>query len=156
VPAGSELVVIAGGSGFTASVKALVVLPPPLSVSITVKLELPVSEGVPLITPVEPWRLKPRGKIPSDIAQVTGATAPDAARVVEYEAPAVAFGRLDVVITGLEFTVNCRACVAVAAASSCTFTVNDVVPAPVGVPLMTPALLSVRPAGSAWAEMDHE
>ncbi len=156
MPAGSETVVIVGGSGFTVSVNALVVLPPPLSVSLTVKLEPPASEGVPPITPVDAWRLKPSGKLPNAIAQVTGATAPDAARVVEYDAPAVAFGKLDVVITGLELTVICSACVSVALASSCTFTVNDAVPAPVGVPLITPALLSVRPAGSAWAEMDHE
>jgi hypothetical protein len=39
--------------------------------------------------------------------------------------------------------------------ASVTFTVNEAVPAVVGVPLICPALLSVNPAGNAPEETDQ-
>jgi hypothetical protein len=37
---------------------------PPLSVALTVKLDVPLAEGVPESTPVEPLRFSPAGKVP--------------------------------------------------------------------------------------------
>jgi|GEM_PF-6570141 len=88
---------------------AFVALPPPLSANRTVNAAVPGAEGVPLMTPVDAARLKPCGNVPCDIPQVTGATAPDTARVVEYGEPTVPFGNAAVMITGLELTVICRA-----------------------------------------------
>lgn len=48
-----------------------------------------------------------------------------------------------------------NALVVTAPALSMTWTVKPESPDPVGVPLMTPAALSDRPAGSAGTEMDH-
>ena len=52
-------------------------------------------------------------------------------------------------------TTMLRALVAVAARASCACTVNVTVPVAVGVPLMTPAALSVSPAGNAPADTDQ-
>lgn len=38
---------------------------------------------------------------------------------------------------------------------SVTFTVNDELPAVVGTPVMSPPVLSVKPAANAPEEMDH-
>ena len=81
VPAGSDDVVIRTGGGSTVNDNAFVALPPPLSVNLTVKFAVPPADGVPLITPVDAARLKPCGKLPCDIAQVTGGIAPAAASV---------------------------------------------------------------------------
>ena len=105
--------------------------------------------------PVDAARLKPAGKVPTDIVHVTGETAPDAARVAEYDEPAMALGNVSVVITGLELTMICNGCVSVSPAPSSTLTVNWNVPRLVGVPLMVPPLLSESPPGSAPADTDH-
>jgi len=42
------------------------------SVTFAVKLLVPVAVGVPLITPVEEFRLRPAGKVPDVIAKVYG------------------------------------------------------------------------------------
>jgi hypothetical protein len=135
-----------------------VALPPALSVNFTVKLAAPAAEGVPPITPVDAARLKPCGKVPTDIVHVTGETAPDAASVAEYGEPAVPFANAAVVITGLELLiVMLKACVAEAPAASCTLTVNGIVSLVCGIPLMVPPLLSASPAGSsAPADTDQE
>ncbi len=155
VPAGSDDVVIPNAGGLTVSDNAFVALPPPLSVNFTVKAAAPAAEGVPLTTPVDAARLKPCGNVPSDIAQVSGETAPDAARVAEYAEPAVALGSVTVVITGLELTVISRTCVAVAPESSRTLTVNWDVPLFFGVPLIMPPLLIASPAGRAPTDTDQ-
>jgi hypothetical protein len=121
-----------------------------------VNAAVPGVDGVPLITPVDAARLKPCGNVPCDIPQVTGATAPDTARVVEYGEPTVPFGNAAVMITGLELTVIRRGCVSVSPAPSCTLAVNEDVPLFDGVPLMVPAPLSASPAGSAPPDTDQE
>jgi hypothetical protein len=104
--------------------------------------------------PVDAARVKPIGKVPTDIVHVTGETAPDTARVAEYDEPAMALGNVSVVITGLELTSICNGCVSVSPAPSSTLTVNWNVPRFVGVPLMAPPLIETPP-GSAPAETDH-
>ena len=154
VPAGNDAVVI-DKAGLMVNDNAFVATPPPLSANRTVKEAVPAAAGVPLMIPVEAAKLNPEGKAPSDIVQVTGDTAPDTARVAEYDEPATALGNVSVVITGLELTMICNGCVSVSPAPSTTFTVNGNVPRLVGIPLMVPPLLSDRPPGSAPPETDH-
>jgi uncharacterized protein YqfA (UPF0365 family) len=52
-----------------------------LSVTCTVRLLVPASVGVPLITPVEASRLRPVGRLPSVTDQWYGAVPPSAASV---------------------------------------------------------------------------
>jgi len=63
------------GGPTTCSVIAFVVAPIP-SCSSNVKLEVPRVVGVPNITPVEVFRLRPIGRAPLMIAQGTGITGP--------------------------------------------------------------------------------
>jgi hypothetical protein len=159
VPAASDAVVIpkgGGAIGLMVSDSAAVATPPPLSASLTVKAAVPGAEGVPPMTPVGAARLKPCGKVPSDIVQVTGETAPDTARAAEYGEPAVPFGNTVVVITGLELMAICRGCVSVAPAASRTLAVNVDVPFFCGVPLMTPSLPIASPAGSDAAGISDQ
>ena len=51
------------------------------SVTRTVKMKFPFTEGVPLINPDSGVRLNPNGKSPDDTAQVTGAVPPTLASV---------------------------------------------------------------------------
>jgi hypothetical protein len=155
VPAASDDVVITGKFALTVSVNAFVALPPPLSVNFTVKLAAPTAAGVPLMLPVDAPRLNPCGRLPDDIVQLTGETAPDAARVVEYAKPAVAFGSVEVMIAGLEMTVICKACVPESPAPSCALTVNTDVPLFWGLPLIVPPLLIASPTGSVPADTDQ-
>jgi hypothetical protein len=99
------VVVIAGGSGLTVIVNALVAVPFPLSVNRTVNVARPAAEGVPPMTPVDGSRLRPCGRLPAEIAHVTGGTAPDEVRVAEYGEPTVAFGNDTVVIEGVELLI---------------------------------------------------
>jgi hypothetical protein len=153
VPAGNDAVVI-DNAGLMVDDNAFVATPPPLSAKRTVKEAVPAAAGVPLMIPVEGARLNPEGKAPTDIVQVSGERAPDAARVAEYDEPAMALGNVSVVITGLELTTICNGCVSVSPAPSSTLTVNWNVPRLVGVPLMVPPL-SESPPGSAPAETVH-
>ncbi len=61
-----------------------------------------------------------------------------------------------VIESGAGLIVIESALVAVLATESVTFTVKLEVPAVVGVPEITPAELSVRPAGRVPDEIDHE
>jgi hypothetical protein len=54
-----------------------------LSVTWTVKGKVPVTVGVPLITPVADVRLRPLGRFPADTLQVYGATPPETINWVE-------------------------------------------------------------------------
>jgi hypothetical protein len=59
--------------------RALVVFPAELF-ALTVKLDVPVAVGVPVIAPVVAFKLKPVGNLPLAIAQVIG-VVPVAVRV---------------------------------------------------------------------------
>jgi hypothetical protein len=69
------------------------------SVTLTVKLDVPVAEGVPEIVPVELPRDNPAGSEPLITDQLYGVMPPVAARVWLYAAPSTPFGTLVVVIT---------------------------------------------------------
>jgi hypothetical protein len=121
------------------------------SVTCTVKETVPVVVGVPEMTPVDATRLNPAGNVPALTLQVYGVVPPLACSAVEYAVPAVPPGS-DVVVTvgacGAAATAMLSAFVPVLFAASVTCTVNDAVPAVVGVPEIAPVdATSVRPAG---------
>jgi hypothetical protein len=61
-------------------VNALVALPDALSVTCTVKLELPELVGVPLMTPVAAFKVRGVGNEPTVITQVYPGVPPTATR----------------------------------------------------------------------------
>ena len=81
MPAGKEVVVIVG----TTAVLLIVMLRtlvafPTLFVALTVKLDVAAVVGVPVIAPVDVFKLKPAGRLPLAIAHVIG-VVPVAAKV---------------------------------------------------------------------------
>ena len=69
VPSGSEVVVI-DGAAMMVSDRFLVPVPPTLSVTRTVKLDVPAVVGVPVIAPVDGLSVSPAGRVPDCIDQV--------------------------------------------------------------------------------------
>ena len=160
VPPGSDVVVIVGGcaAAATAMLNAFVAVLFAASVTCTVNDTVPAVVGVPEITPVDEARLNPAGKAPALIDQLYGVVPPLACSVVEYAVPAVPPGSDVVVIVGgcaAAATAMLNAFVAVLFAASVTCTVNDTVPAVVGVPEITPVdEARLNPAGKAPALID--
>jgi hypothetical protein len=68
------------------------------SVTVAVKLDVPLVVGVPEIKPVLGTRLNPAGRLPEAIAQVYGAAPPLALRAVEKGVPEVPEGSVEEVI----------------------------------------------------------
>jgi hypothetical protein len=125
------------------------------SVTFTVNDTVPAVVGVPEMTPVEATRLSPAGRVPALTLQVYGVVPPLACSPVEYAVPAVPPGR-DVVVTvggcGAAATAMLKALVPVLFAASVTWTVNEAVPAVVGVPEITPVEATrLNPAGNVPA-----
>jgi len=81
VPAGKEAVVMVGATGaeLMTMLSALVAFPA-LFVALTVKLNVVAVVGVPVIAPVDVFKLRPPGRLPLAIAHVIG-VVPVAARV---------------------------------------------------------------------------
>ena len=77
---GNELVLIVSPV-LIAIDRDLLALAPIVSITRTVKLDVPVALGVPLITPVEAFKLSPAGSDPLIILQVFMPLPPDAASV---------------------------------------------------------------------------
>ena len=69
-PAGREEVVIVGITTIT-MLRGIVVFPA-VFCTLAVKLNVPIVNGVPDIIPVTPFKLKPVGRLPLAIDQVTG------------------------------------------------------------------------------------
>ena len=125
------------------------------SVTMAVKGEAPAVVGVPLIMPVAALSESPAGSDPTEIDHANGAMPPVAASGCEYATPTSPCGSDVVDIASAGFTVMDSAAVAVAEVESVTMAVNGDAPAVVGVPIMAPAKLSDRPAGSVPSETDH-
>jgi hypothetical protein len=70
-----------------------------LSVTRTVKLDVPEAVGVPLMTPVDEPKLNPAGRLPETTDQLYGVLPPVAASVWLYASPIVPLGTLVVVMT---------------------------------------------------------
>ena len=78
VPSGSETVVIVGGAAMT-MLRELVPFPAEF-VALTEKVNVPIVVGVPEITPVVSFKIRPAGSVRLEIDQVRG-VVPVAARV---------------------------------------------------------------------------
>ena len=63
---------------------ACVAVRDPLSVTPTVKFDVPAAVGVPVIAPDEAFKDKPAGRVPVAIDHVYGAVPPLATTVAEY------------------------------------------------------------------------
>ena len=155
VPPGSDVVVTNGGCAATAMLNAFVPVLFAASVTCTVNDTVPAVVGVPEITPVDATRLNPAGSVPALTLQLYGVVPPLACSVVEYAVPAVPPGN-DVVVTvggcAAAATAILNAFVPVLFAASVTCTVNDTVPAVVGVPEITPVdATRLNPAGNVPA-----
>lgn len=66
----------------------------PLSVTVVVKLYVPVADGVPEIMPVVAARVSPAGRLPAVIDQVYDGVPPLAVIELEYAVPTVAEGKV--------------------------------------------------------------
>jgi hypothetical protein len=115
---------------------------------------LTAAVGVPLIVPVE-LNVRPAGSVPLVNVHAYGAVPPVAASVAVYAAPTCPFAS-DVVVTASGDTlaaviVSVRFTVAFCCGLPASFAVNVnavALATAVGVPLIVPVELSVRPAGS--------
>ena len=77
----NKMVVITGGALTTWRLRAWVSVAELASVTLTVKFDVPVAVGVPLMTPVLLFRLRPAGSDPLSMLQVTGLIPPLSASV---------------------------------------------------------------------------
>lgn len=121
-------------------------------------LNVPVAAVVPLITPVDVFRLMPAGSDPAVLDHENGAVPPAAASVTEYGDPAVPSGSDEVVIVNPGTTVSENPFVGDCAdvALSRTWAVKLKIPDSAGAPVRTPFVLSDTPPGKAPAVTDHE
>ena len=126
-----------------------------LSVTRTVKFDVPAAVGVPEIVPV-PLNVRPLGSVPLSSDQTYGEVPPVAARLCEYAVCTVPAGSVAVVTesaAGLITMVSALSAVTgVGVELSVTRTVKFDVPAAVGVPEIVPVPLSVRPLGNVPLE----
>src|SRR5947209_7818526 len=118
------------------------------------KFHVPAAVGVPPSAPPV-VSVRPGGNVPVASDQVYGAMPPAALNVCEYGAPNMAGGSGVplVIVTGMNgvFTVSengLEACDWAPALLSEAWITKFHVPVAVGVPLSTPAVVSVRPGGS--------
>jgi hypothetical protein len=122
------------------------------SVTFTVNDDVPAAVGVPLICPA-PLSVKPFGKAPALSDQVYGVAPPLAATVAEYPLPNCPLARL-VVVTWIDVPVGATVRLSLWVAffagelESVTCTVNEKLPACVGVPVICPELESARPGAN--------
>ena len=86
------------GAALAITIDSSFVLLPALLVALTVKVAVPSAVGVPLISPVSAFRLRPAGRPPS-MLHVIGAV-PVAVRVWLYASPTLPSGRVSVVMVG--------------------------------------------------------
>jgi len=122
----------------------------PESVTVTVNEVVPAAVGVPESTPAV-LSVRPAGSVPVVTAQVSAPVPPVATSVKLYAVPTVPGGRGEVVVIfnigGAITNVAAKVAVCAGEPESVTDTVNELLPAVVGVPYKTPPLLSVSPAG---------
>ena len=153
VPFGNDCVATARPAA-TVIVKSAVLEDPAESVARAVKRNVPAVVGVPEIAPLE-LSDKPAGKVPPARDQVYGGVPPDAVRVWLYATPASAPARVVTLIVTPGATVMEKSFAVEAPAVSATRPVKVKIPAAAGVPLIAPAALNDRPAGSAPAATDQ-
>ena len=129
----------------------------PLSVTATVNVAVPVAVGVPEILPALE-SVNPAGKLPDASDHVYPGVPPVSLKVVLNELPSWPAARLVDVIDSPEAEIVSDSCWDTVCAGdplSLTATVKVAVPVAVGVPEITPAPESVRPAGRLPDAIDH-
>src|SRR3972149_3381053 len=110
--------------------------------------DVPEAVGVPLITPLELFNVRPAGNVPTVTDQAIGLLPPVDTSVWLYAIFTVPSESDDVVIDSALYIVIDRARLAVAEFASVTCAVKLYVPATVGVPLIAPVVLfRPRPDG---------
>ena len=127
----------------------------PESVACAVKLDMPAVVGVPVIAPVAAFKVRPAGKVPTEIAHVTAGVPPLDCSVALYTELTAPVASELLVITSCWTMVRLSAFVTFCwgVPESAAWTVKLDVPAVVGVPEITPVLaLRVSPAGSEPTE----
>jgi hypothetical protein len=133
----------------------------PLSVTVAVKLYVPLVEGVPEMMPVVAARVSPAGRLPEVIDQVYAGVPPVAVMVLEYAVFTVPETRVALIVRvggAGAATTSERATDLVCAGfpESVTVALKLEVPAAVGVPEIRPvAGARVSPAGRLPTEMDQ-
>jgi hypothetical protein len=143
---------IAREAGATTSEKLADLVRAGLSASATVavKLNAPVTVGVPEITPDVPARVSPEGRAPDVTDQAYGPMPPLACRTLEYEEPMVPKGTVVVVIPmegGATTSEKVADFVCAGLAESATVAVKLKVPLTAGLPEMVPLVARLTPAG---------
>lgn len=127
------------------------------SIACTVKLLVAAVVGVPEITPVPGFKDSPLGSEPAVMLHAIGVAPPLDCSVALYGVLTVPPDSVVVVIVRTEFTrmLSCLMAVcAVGVVESVALTVNVVVPAAFGVPVIAPVLaFRSNPAGKVPAEM---
>jgi hypothetical protein len=156
VPFGrGDAVVIASGGGSTVSANDFVVICDALSRTRTVKFAVPAVVGVPVITPAAD-NVRPAGGVPDVTDHKYGGAPPLAAKLWEYAAPTMPFGRGDDVVIEIGgMIVRENPFVTGFETLSATRITKLLIPTPVGVPPMTPAADNVRPPGNVPDATDH-
>ena len=104
LPSVVTVMVYSVGAALAIVIDSSFVLLPALLVALTVNLAVPSAVGVPLISPVSAFRLRPAGRPPS-MLHVIGAV-PVAARVWLYASPTLPSDRLLVVMLGAAATFS--------------------------------------------------
>jgi hypothetical protein len=122
---------------------------------------LSAAVGVPLITPLEPLRERPAGRVPLVMDQVNGDVPPLAASVALYATLTCPFGRelvVIVIVAGAIVSVRFAVFVCIGFPASCTWKVSAVpVAAAVGVPVIAPVdAFKLKPVGSVPLVIDQE
>ena len=118
------------------------------SVTLTVKVEDPTVVGDPAMRPLGRM-VRPGGRSPMSSSQVLSPVPPLACRACEYRVPTVPDSSGDVLVIASVAapTDNENTLVAVAPVLSVTLTVKVSDPVALGVPVSTPAVDNVSPAG---------
>ena len=156
------LVTVADFAGPTTTVNLLDVIAPIESITCIVNKYDPATVGVPRMSPVAAVNFRPLGSCPVVRLQVYGGVPPLAISRHEYTTCTPPLGSVAAVVIwmGIELlaapeaaiTTSVKFVEAVAPAESFTCTVNENVPATVGVPKMSPVVaVSVNPLGSCPA-----
>jgi hypothetical protein len=145
------VLVIAGGVGgpFTVRVKFCVALGVTPFCAVNVIGKLPLAVGVPLKIPLAVSNATPPGNAP--VSLNVGAGDPVTVTVNVPALPTKNVVLFKLVIAGACLTVSVKLCVAFGLTPFCAVNVSGYVPlAPAaGVPLSTPPVVNVTPAGSA-------
>jgi hypothetical protein len=141
--------------GPTAIENGWVASAPAASVTLTVKVKLPLTVGIPEMTPAV-LIPSPVGMAPEVIDQAKGVVPPIVPTVWLYPMFCMPFGREVVVIPRVSLTVIESGLLSSAPAASVTTTVKGYTPTVVGVPLIAPLEgFRTQPVGRDPDDIDH-